>query len=131
MKKGTLAQIVRIWSYNKQPEDEQIIRNLIKIESNGSKELCGYRAIWHALHIKHHIYVPRQEVECNVCELHPDAARKRHEGTLRHRMLSFNFGPNFCWHVDGEQADKSVIDLLSYYMCCCVVLPFGSNNYLV
>ena len=87
--------------------DEQMIRNLIEIETNGPGELRGYRAIWHALRIKHHIHVPRQEVERIMRELNPDAARQRRERRLRRRTY-FNFGPNFCWHVDGEYADENL-----------------------
>ena len=87
--------------------DEQMMRNLIQIETNGPGELRGYRAIWHALRIKHHIHVPRQEVERIMRELRPDAVRQRREGRLRCRTY-FNFGPNFCWHVDGEHADENL-----------------------
>ena len=45
-------------------------------------ELCGYRAIWHALRIKHHIHVPRREVERIMCEVNPDAAIQRRERRL-------------------------------------------------
>ena len=73
--------------------DEQMIRNLIEIETNGPGELRGYRAIWHALRIKHHIHGPRQEVERIMRERNPDAARQRRERRLR-RTTYFNFG--FC-----------------------------------
>ena len=46
--------------------DEQMIRNLIEIETNGPGELR------HALRIKHHIHGPRQEVERIMRELNPD-----------------------------------------------------------
>lgn len=85
--------------------DEQMIRNLIVIETNGPGELRGYRAIWHALRIKHHIHVPRREVERIMHEVNPDAAMQRRERSLRRRVY-FNFGPNFCWHVDGEHVNK-------------------------
>ena len=85
--------------------DEQMIRNLIVIETNGLGELRGYRAIWHALRIKHHIHVSRREVERIMRAVNPDAAMQRRERRLRRRMY-FNFVPNFCWHVDGEHVNK-------------------------
>ena len=81
--------------------DEQMVRNLIKIESHGPGELRGYRAIWYALRIKHHIHVPRRLVERILRDLNPEAAMQRRERRLTRRMY-LNYGPNFCWHIDGE-----------------------------
>ena len=82
------------------PLDDEIIRNLIEIESNGPGELRGYRAVWHALRIKHHIHVPRRKVERILREINPEASMQRRERRLRRRTY-FSYGPNFCWHVDG------------------------------
>ena len=40
--------------------DEDIVRELIKQEMQGS--LSGYRYIWHALRLRHHVNVPRSQV---------------------------------------------------------------------
>ena len=81
--------------------DEQMVRNLIEVESNGPGELRGYRAIWHALRIKHHVHAPRRMVERILRELNPQATMRRRERRLKRRSY-FNYGSNFCWHIDGK-----------------------------
>jgi hypothetical protein len=65
------------------------------------KLLRGYQAIWHALRIKHHIHVPRRLVERILRELNPEVVLQRRERRLRRRIY-LNYGPNFCWHIDGK-----------------------------
>ena len=65
MSLSTLKQRLREYGLRRRnlEIDEQMIKNLTVIETNGPGELRGYRAMWHALRIKHHIHVPRREVK--------------------------------------------------------------------
>jgi len=47
--------------------DEDIVRELIKQEMQGAGSLPGYRYIWHALQLRHHVNIPWSQVaSCQV-----------------------------------------------------------------
>ena len=80
--------------------DEGMLRYVIVEEMQGAGRLSGYRSIWHALRLRHHIHVPRNLVARLVKEIDPDGVEERKSRRLsRRRYLSL--GPNFCWHIDG------------------------------
>lgn len=80
--------------------DDQQLKEIVQSEITGPGKLRGYRAVWHALRLNHHIFVPRQRVAVVLRELDPEAtAQRRSRRLARRRYISF--GPNFCWHVDG------------------------------
>ena len=79
------------------PDIERLIRN--KLDGPGS--IAGYRGMWHTLHVKYGLYIPREEVASVLRRLDPVgvAERKRHK--LKRRKYNLP-GPNYCWHVDGN-----------------------------
>ena len=44
--------------------DEDLLRNLIKQEMQGTDSLDGYRYVWHSLRLKYHVNVPRSVICC-------------------------------------------------------------------
>ncbi len=44
---------------NLKERNEEAIRGIIREEMTGPGLLAGYRTIWHALRLRHHVYVPR------------------------------------------------------------------------
>lgn len=80
--------------------DEQIVREHITRELDGSGSLLGYRSMWRRLHSKYGINVPRSTVQVLLAELDPEGTQQRKAHRLKRRQYS-NPGPNFCWHVDG------------------------------
>ena len=81
--------------------DEDIVRDLIKQEMEGAGSLAGYRYIWHALRLRHHVNVPRSRVACIMKEIDPEGVQERRSRRLRRRAY-VSYGPNFCWHIDGR-----------------------------
>lgn len=83
--------------------DEDIGQELITIEVQGAGSLAGYRYIWHALRLRHHVNVPRSQVASIMKEIDPKRSRR-----LRRRAY-VSYGPNLCWHIDGrcKLGDKS------------------------
>ena len=81
---------------------QERVRSIMEREvSNGSGASLGYRSMWHLLRIQHHIHVPHRAVAQIIKELDPDGVEQRRRRRLsRRRYLSF--GPNFCWHIDGN-----------------------------
>lgn len=80
--------------------DETIIRNLVRVEMANAGEQSGYRTIWHALRLIHHVHPPRRLVAQILRELDPDACIARRSRKLTRRKY-LSPGPNNCWHVDG------------------------------
>ena len=80
--------------------DENIIRELIKQEMQGAGSLAGYRYIWHALRLRHHVNVPRSQVASIMKEIDPQGVQERRSRRLKRRAY-VSYGPNFCWHLDG------------------------------
>lgn len=81
--------------------DIDIVRETIRHEMQGAGELAGYRYIWHALRLRHHIHVPRSMVSKIMKEIDPAAVEERARRRLKRRNY-ISRGPNFCWHIDGE-----------------------------
>lgn len=77
------------------------IRDIIKQEIEGPGGLKGYRSIWHSLRLKYHVHVPRNKVASILHEIDPAASIQRGQRKLSRRQY-FSYGPDFCWHVDGE-----------------------------
>ena len=81
--------------------DEDIVRELIKQEMQGADSLAGYRYIWHALRLRHHVNVPRSQVASIMKEIDPQGVQERRSRRLKRRAY-LSYGPNFCWHLDGR-----------------------------
>ena len=81
--------------------DEDIVRELIKQEMQGAGSLAGYRYIWHALRLRHHVNVPRSQVASIMKEIDPQGVQERRSRRLKRRAY-VSYGPNFCWHLDGR-----------------------------
>jgi len=81
--------------------DEDIITEYIRREMQGAGELAGYRYIWHALRLRHHMHVPRSLVRKIMKEIDPKGVEERVARRLTRRNY-VSSGPNFCWHIDGE-----------------------------
>ena len=80
--------------------DEEIVRECILRELDGSGSLLGYRSMWRILHSKYGINVPRSVVQVVLAELDPVETQQRKAHRLKRRRYS-NPGPNYCWHSDG------------------------------
>lgn len=80
--------------------NESEIELLIRREVEGAGRLDGYRNIWHALRLRHHVHVPRSLVARLLKKIDPDGVEDRRARRLRRRQY-LSPGPNFCWHVDG------------------------------
>ena len=80
--------------------DEALIRDKITQEMEGAGSLSGYRHIWHALRLKHHLHVPRTLVANIMKEIDPEGVEERRSRRLKRRTY-VSEGPNFCWHIDG------------------------------
>ena len=81
---------------------EKRIRGVIENEiSNESGAFLGYRSMWHLLRLQYHIHVPRGVVARILREVDPEGVEQRRRKRLSRRRY-ISFGPNFCWHVDGE-----------------------------
>ena len=80
--------------------DEDLLRDLIKLEMQGAGALAGYRYIWHSLRLKHYVNVPRSFVASIMKEIDPEGVKERRATRLKRRAY-VSEGPNFCWHIDG------------------------------
>ena len=80
-------------------EDENHIRHIIRTEMSGPGSLAGYRSIWHALRLKHHLHVPRSFVANVMKKMDPDGVQARKKRKLRRR--TFNFLPPFYLDKQG------------------------------
>ena len=63
--------------------------------------LSGYRSIWHALRLRHHIHVPRNLVATIMKEIDPVGVEERRSRRLKRRTFSSNKA-NASWHIDGN-----------------------------
>ena len=82
--------------------DESEIELLIRREIKGAGRLAGYRNIWHALRLRHHVHVPRSLVARLMKKIDPDDVQDRRARRLTGRNY-LSPEPNFCWHVGGKQ----------------------------
>ena len=80
--------------------DDSEIRNAIHEEMRGPGSLSGYRSIWHALRLRHHIHVPRNLVSKIMKEIDPDGVEERRSQRMKRRTFSSK-GANASWHIDG------------------------------
>ena len=88
---------------------ERRIREVIENEiSNGSGASLGYRSMWHLLRLQYHIHVPRGVVARILQEVDPEGVEQRQRRRLSRRRY-ISFGPNFCWHVDGEFNNREIL----------------------
>ena len=78
--------------------DDSEIRSVIRDEMKGPGSLSGYRIIWCALRLRHHIYVPRNIVANIMNEIDPVAVEERKSRCLKRRTL-FSRGANGSWHI--------------------------------
>lgn len=83
---------------NKTPDD--VIRNYIHAEIEGSGHCVGYRSMWQRLVRDHQLIVSRDSVLRIMREFDPEGVnlRKAHRLSRRKYIAS---GPNYVWHVDG------------------------------
>ena len=80
--------------------DDSEIRNVIREEMEGPGSLSGYRSIWHALGLRHHVHVPRNLVAKIMKEIDPDGVEERRSRRLKRRTFSSK-GANASWHFNG------------------------------
>ena len=66
----------------------------------GPSSLSGYRTMWHVLHLRHKIHVPRRLVESLMREVDPYGVEQSKHGRL-HLGMNVSLGATFCWHIDG------------------------------
>ena len=81
--------------------DADQLRDIIRNEISGSGQALGYRAVWHSLRLVHGIHVPRHLVATILREIDPVGVQQRRRRRLSRRKY-VSYGPNFCWHVDGN-----------------------------
>ena len=80
--------------------DDSAIKNVIREEMEGPGSLSGYRSIWHALGLRHHVHVPRNLVAKIMKEIDPDGVEERRSRRSKRRTFSSK-GANASWHFDG------------------------------
>ena len=84
--------------------DEATVRFYVEHEMQGAGELVGllgYRHIWHALRLRHHLTVPRQLVHDIMKEIDPEeVVREKARRLERRKYISLE--PNFAWSIDGK-----------------------------
>ena len=90
---------------NKTDVDLPDVETLIQNKLDGLGSISGYRGMWHTLLVKYGLYITREEVASILRRLDPVgvAERKRHK--LKRRKHN-SPGPNYCWHVDGNDKLK-------------------------
>ena len=69
--------------------NEQTVRQCIEQEMQEAGCLVGYRYIWHALRLRHHLNVPRRIVSTIMTEIDPDGVRERRARRLTRRNYVF------------------------------------------
>ena len=101
---STLKRKLREYSLRRRGNnyDEVTVRELITRGRNDAGRLGGYRYMWYALRLRHHINIPRQVAATIMKEIDPDSVRERRARRLTRRYFKF-FGPNFTWHIDGKR----------------------------
>ena len=80
--------------------DDSEIRTVIREEMRGPGSLSGYRSIWHALRLRHHIHVPRTLVAKIMKEIDPVGVEERRYRRLKRRTFRSE-GADASWHIDG------------------------------
>ena len=93
-----LALVRRKGNNFEESEIELLIRREV-VEGPG--RLAGYRNIWHAPGLRHHVHVPRSLVARLMKKIDPDSVQERRATRLTRRNY-LSPGPNFCCHMDGK-----------------------------
>ena len=75
------------------------IRTIIREEMRGPGSLSGYRGIWHAFRLRHHINVPPKLVAKIMKKIDPVGVEERSRRLKRRTFRSK--GANASWHIDG------------------------------
>ena len=88
--------------------------------------------MWHALRVKCGLYIPSEEMASILRRLDPVgvAERKRHK--LKRRKYN-SPGPNYCWHVDGNDklkplASQFMVLLMATVAGYCVFMLTPNND---
>ena len=87
--------------------DPRVLEEMLAViqqELRGSGRCLGYKAMWKRLKLLG-ICVPRKSVRYALLVLDPNGVNLRKKKRLRRRNY-VNPGPNFCWHVDGNDKSK-------------------------
>ena len=93
---STLKRRLRDYQLKRQQRvvDEQELRDIVQQEISGPGVLLGYRAVWHSLHLIHHIIVPRRKVASILRVLNPDAVLQRRSRLTRRKYTTYG-APQF------------------------------------
>ena len=86
---------------NTEVMDDSELRAIIREEMRGPGSLSGYRSIWHALRLRHHIHVPRKAVAKIMKEIDPAGVEERKSRWLKRRTFRSK-GANASWHIGGN-----------------------------
>ena len=65
---------------------------------DGAGKLSGYRSIWHALRLRHHMHVPRNLVAEIMKEIDPNGVEERKARRLKSRTFQSR-GAKATWMV--------------------------------
>lgn len=101
MSLSTLKRRLRDYGLKKKGNEVDVDQLIIRNEISGSGQALGYRAVWHSLSLVHRIHVPRHLAATILREVDPVGVQQRRRRRLSRRKYVF-YGPNFCWHVDGN-----------------------------
>ena len=103
MSVSTLKRRLRDYGLKRRENEVDVdqVRDIIRSEISGSGQALGCRAVWHSLRLIHRIHVPRPLVATILREIDPVGVQQRRRRRLSWRKY-FSYGPNFCWHVDGN-----------------------------
>ena len=99
---STLKRRLRNYGLKRRGNEVDVdqLRDIIRNEISGSGQALGYRAVWHSSRLVHGIHVPRHLVATILREIDTVGVQQRRRRLSRRRYVSY--GPNFCWHVDGN-----------------------------
>jgi hypothetical protein len=79
--------------------DEEIVQECILTELDGSGSLLGYRSMWHILHSKYGVNVPRSVVQILLAELDPVGTQQKKAQS--EKAAVFQPQSQLFWHSDG------------------------------
>ncbi|XP_071140959.1 uncharacterized protein [Mytilus edulis] len=115
---------------------EDVVSAILK-EKKDSGSCLGYRSMWKRLKISHGLKVKRDVVMTAMKIIDPESVdrRKKHRLIRRHYV---NPGPNFMWHIDGNDKLKpygfaihGCIDGFSRRILWLEVGPSNKNPYII
>ncbi|CAH3142353.1 unnamed protein product, partial [Pocillopora meandrina] len=96
---------------NKAEVDLSDVERLIRNELDGPGSIFGYIRMWHTLHVKYGLYVPRVKVASLLRELDPAGVEQR----KRHKLKRRN-GKVLRLYVDRTNNDPKV--MAKYFVDC-------------